>query len=127
MLFATEPGTPRRWEGDAQDPRVARATVLPRAAGAHSPCLAPLAFLTSRLNCEERTGTDMSDTEVAEQLLGTVETLTLAVVQPLHGADARRAKQRPANPVRGSGQLPRWKGRPGPTDGGETHRRSPTR
>ena len=49
-----------------------------------------LAFLTSRLNCEERTGISMSDVEVAEQLLGTIETLTLAVVQLLHGSDGRR-------------------------------------
>ena len=32
----------------------------------------------------------MSDVEVAEQLLGAVETLTLAVVQFLHGPDGGR-------------------------------------
>ena len=32
----------------------------------------------------------MSDVEVAEQLLGTIETLTHAIVQLLHGSDGRR-------------------------------------
>ena len=39
-----------------------------------------LALLTSRLNCEERTGVSMSDVEVAEQFFGAAETLALPLV-----------------------------------------------
>lgn len=49
-----------------------------------------VASFAKRLRYQDRTGIGMSDVEIAEQLLGSIATLSFSVFQFLHGFDGSR-------------------------------------